>query len=690
MSVKGSPNTTQVTIVSVNPTQEGTPVITTRPPFVFIVVPMIPPGEKLTGRVHQVVFRWVESTAGNAGPVGVANFIQSDIEVTGGILTRLEGVDDDSEYIGYITVPNNTEGTCNITVKANSARRSGTQILGPATQATGSFEYDTRIKTCVIEGVSASEMYEIEYDIISNPILNNVFKTPVDVTNVGGAFNGVFGLVEHGDYIYYVVQVEKNRQVVDGMGVALTGTQDALVDNASQAGAALISVNIVTKSHTIVKKWSNITLAGSSLVIDEDNDILYFIEGNLYAYSEHAHFRNLIRLATPINNRYARVENSVEWKSEIGRVFELNLTSYEQNSAEEPESIGINRRSATTEDNPNDEEVDYYYGVHGSIITPMLIVDGVLHMVTGYGDDVEAIEDIRELPVDAYGNWHWIRYGRKLNKRIYELITNNKSIYQVLRELSIVLNCVIGFDGETLFVKPRDVAMGQLSAGIMADDDTFDSGGDMRFPVNILNRNAEPNSNYMVVGDEIIERVDNGSLINLKRGLFRTTASSHEINTEVYYFDHYISMENKVLDRPILEMDISNDYRQLYTKIKANYGENKSVEVPEGIDTDYIRNYGLKTFPLDLSILSNNQRAWAKLIASHYLIQLREPRKIIEMTLKINRATLKLKANDTLFVSQKDEVFIFDVCKVLESTKDLSNQTIRVKAVSVKSFDITD
>lgn len=661
MAIAGNKNSGSFQIVSVQqpttiaPDPDGVIL----PPHVIIGVPM---GPGLSQLIYQIVFNWVQDISPGAPPVGVENFTESDIEINGGTIDIFTEDEGENEYNAIVSVPADTNGMCEITVRRAAANLVGTTVPGPENPVTESFRYDTRTASF---NINVLDICEITQDIIDNSFLNGVFEQPIAVTNAGGAFNGVMESIHHGDFIYMVVQVEKNRQVIDMDGNPL---DRPLVDNAQQAGAALIAINMDDCTWSIVKAYSEVTLAARSLEIY--NDKLFFVEGNFYAYSNNAHFWELTRLATPISGRYATASPSVEWKSKIGNLYSLDLNTYESNLTEDPELLGLNRRSATTDDNPVEGQVDYYYGVHGSIRSPLMIKDGVIHMITGYGDDVEAIEDNAELPVDAIGNWQWVRYGTELNKRISNLITNDKSVYEVLRGLSIALNAVIGFEGDTLFVKPRELPIAQLSAGIMS--------GATDYQVDRINRDVQPETEYMLIGEELVLQRPANTII---RSQFGTEDAVHNPDEDVYFFDHVISMENKVLKKPILNVDVTNDYRQFYNVVTIAYGNGKSISVPEdqSMSNESIANYGRREFTTNVD-LDDNQRNWVKWIAETYLKRFEEPRLIIEMTLKLS---LKIKAGEPVFVHQLDRVYLFNVCQALEVRHNLSGRETTLRAVSI-------
>ena len=139
-----------------------------------------------------------------------------------------------------------------------------------------------------------------------------------------------------------------------------------------------------------------------------------------------------------------------QWREKCGYVRKI------EHPSSIIEEIGLNWRSATTTDNPDTEETDYFYGVHGATTAPIAIVDEALNMVTGY-DNFEDIGQPRgEHPVNRIRNHNWIQYHDQINQRLSEVLTNGRTGFDVLKDIAILNNAILGFENDTFFMRPRE------------------------------------------------------------------------------------------------------------------------------------------------------------------------------------------------------------------------------------------
>ena len=137
-----------------------------------------------------------------------------------------------------------------------------------------------------------------------------------------------------------------------------------------------------------------------------------------------------------------------QWREKCGYAYKL------EHPSSIIEEVGLNWRSATTTDNPDTEETDYFYGIHGATTAPIAIVDDALHLITGYGNFDDIGQPRGEHPVDRIGNWNWIQYHDQINQRLSEVLTNGRTGFDILKDIAIVTNSVLGFKNDTTFFYP--------------------------------------------------------------------------------------------------------------------------------------------------------------------------------------------------------------------------------------------
>ena len=245
-------------------------------------------------------------------------------------------------------------------------------------------------------------------------------------------------------------------------------------------------------------------------------------------------------------------EFSNEWTKDVGQVFYYpHSTSAvsEDNIVE----LGTNWRSATTEDNPdhNDTQdearnVDYYYGVHGGTISPIVIDDNdVINLWAGYGiqEDIVAVANNRDETVfDIVDNWQWIQYGNKLNRRIDLLETNEKTGFDIIKDIAAITNSIIGFNNEQFFMMPRQPKTAKLQTTLPINESTNP------FTIIGYNRNGSiPANGILMINKEIITYTLTGrdmtapyhdNIQRYTRATNRTVSQEHTVGSSVYWVDH--------------------------------------------------------------------------------------------------------------------------------------------------------
>ena len=346
-------------------------------PFVNIVVP---DGNPVTDTNYTIIFNWVDVSGDE---LQVEGFSIEDIKVSftprgdsiavvwkafgvGEVANRVTAFqnsqnndDPDNSFNITISPPDDIVGEIEIEVRADAAisfahitsitdnekillvrDKFGEIVLdldtyiveyndsGPPEESSKrieTFQVDNRTISMNVSG--ADTLCPLDKDIISNDILNSVMYSLNNTDNVGGTFNGVLECLLVGNYLYAVIQIQKNRQTTDENG-AITNSFE---DNSEQAGAVLVRVNRTNCTFVILRTYLNATMAARSLV--NDGDTIYFIEGSHYMYHEDVIFRKNRDLSSDLTSSPAEIpsdfdrrEIDIEWKSEVGKVYSISLT----------------------------------------------------------------------------------------------------------------------------------------------------------------------------------------------------------------------------------------------------------------------------------------------------------------------------------------------------------------------------
>ena len=612
-------------------------------PIVKIGVPAERP---ITQRPVPITFEWVYP---DGTPVPVENFDDADIDTDVGTIDDFAQVNNDaSRYTANLDIdPSETSTTVTITVSANSAQvaNSNPAVLGPEAATAKTFEIAA--PTAVAQVTGADSVCVLEKDIVSNDYLNDAIAFLGD--NAGGAFNCVFEPVAIGDYLYFIVQVITFTQTVDEDGDLVTPQNPENFLSNSQAGAALVRVNLNTCQFELLKSYSDFTLSARSLVIDGTD--LYSFRGSHYMYEDGTEF------------------SDPNWREKVGRLYKI------EHPSSLIEEVGLNWRSATTTDNPDTEETDYFYGVHGATTAPIAISNEALHIITGFGNFDDIGQPRGEHPVDRIGNWNWIQYHDQINQRLSEVLTNGRTGFDILKDIAILTNSIIGFKNDTFFLRPREPqkAINGGGSGITATQRVITATD--------LNWGEFPSEGWLYVDGELIKHSGadaDGQFANLVRGAEETTAAAHTGNFEIQFVSHILSLTADTLEMPIKSVNATNDNRQFYNRVKLRYGDGEELLVE---DETSITENGARLLEVNVP-LDGHQRVWAEWIARNYLERFKDIHQVIQLTLK---PTFFMAVGDAVVIQIPERLHLHNtLCQVLSIRHTFrSPPTTAVKLVTL-------
>ena len=611
-------------------------------PIVKISVPTERP---ITVRPVPLAFDWVYP---DGTPWPVESFDETDIETSVGTIRNFAQVSGDaSRYTAELVIPaadTNTKVT--ITVPAGSAQvaNANPPIYGPEKDTTKTFEIAAPDPVATVTG--ADTVCVLEKGIVDNDILNDVIPHLGD--NAGGAFQGVLECVSIGDYLYLVVQVRKFTTTVDDDGEIVTPTTPENFLANGQAGAALVRVDTDNCQFDILRAYPDVTLAARSLAAD--GNTLYFMEGSHYLYEDNVAF------------------SDPNYREKIGVVYKI------EHPSTTIQTIGRNWRSATTTDNPDTSETDYFYGVHGATTAPIAIVDDALHAITGYGDFDDIGQTLGQYPVNRIGNWAWIQYHDQINQRLSEVRTNGRTAFDVLKDIAIITNSILGFKNDTFFMRPREPQKAINGASGVTKTQTTITATD-------LNWGEFPTEGWLYVDGELIKHTgadENGQFSNLIRGDEETTAAAHTGSFEITFVNHILSLNQDTLEMPLKSVVASNDGRQFYNRVKIGYGDDEEVLVEDGTS---IAENGARLLEVDIP-LDGHQRVWAEWLGEAYLERFKDIKQVIQLTLK---PSFHLAVGDVVYLKIPERMHLNGtLCQVLEARHSFRNPpTTAVKLVTL-------
>ena len=587
----------------------------------------VPTSRPITVRPVPLTFDW---TYTDGTPVPMENFVLADAETDVGTIGNFQQVSGDaSKYTAELTIPKSTTNTkVTITVPADAAQvaNSSPAVLGPLEATSRTFEIAAPPAIATVTG--ADTVCVLEKDIIANDILNDVI--PHLGSDAGGAFTGVLECVSIANYLYLVVQIRKFTQTVDDDGALVTPKNPENFLSDLQAGAALVRVHTANCHFQILKSYSDVTLAARSLTVDGTD--LYFMEGSHYIYTDRTAF------------------SDPDWREKIGYVYKI------EHPATTIQTIGRNWRSATTTDNPDSSETDYFYGVHGATTAPIAIVDDAVHAITGY-DNFDAIGQTRgEFPVNRIGNWNWIQYDDQINQRLSEVRTNGRTGFDVLKDIAVVTNSILGFKNDTFFIRPREPQKAiNGTSGVTKTQRTMTASK--------LNWGEFPTEGWLYVDGELIKHTGankNGQFVNLIRGAEETTAAAYTGKFDINFVDQILSLNQETLEMPIKSIVANNDLRQFFNRVQLRYGDGDAVLVE---DATSITENGARLLEVDVP-LDRKQHVWAEWLANAYLARFKAIKQMIQLTLK---PSFYLAVGDVVYLKIPERMHLNGtLCQILE------------------------
>ena len=488
-------------------------------------------------------------------------------------------------YTLTVNLPDNQSGVATVQVPAGTARSLATGATCPTQIVTETFHFDTtKAVTEAIPGTTRICFEEFNFE--NNPFLNAVLSGD----ERGGAFFNLRSPVKNGNNLYFVMDIRKRRFPSNRLATGIEG------------GSALCHVNLIDNTCTILKTYEFLTAGARSLTVW--NKEVYFLEGSAYSSRETAGMGHLYK----INSSNVIVDLGRAWRS----------------------------------DDPI--EGDLFRGIHSKTISPLVGNGNTLNLIMGYGFLDNMNRQLND-PANLIENWQHLQYGNTLNRRVPVLKTNNRTGYEILREMSKITSSLIGFNKSTFSFIPRGPLKARLSsAGISTG--TVSSIG-------YSNANTVfPNEGMILVNKELFSYTGktNNTFTGITRSLFGTDEANHMGGADIFLIDHALDLDEGIVEDPENDTFISISPHR-YNLIRAVYADGQKEHIARNQAS--IDEFGEKSFELTLD-LDNHQRLFVEHIVEGLLERFSKIRYRVELELK---SSFYLQLGQVILYREKESNF---------------------------------
>ena len=467
----------------------------------------------------------------------------------------------------------------------------------------------------------------------------------------------------------YSVSGSQITFVTSRTSASYTDVRETLGNNARMfIGDALIRIGTITLTNVnvnVARYVASFTLISGTLPAVDDKDEIHLLAGNSVEVFSKYRLRPLAAAADVSGD---------DWKAEVGHLYKVNAGGTITD-------LGLNWVSSDLSEEPRPDATPYFekeridrgYGVHGGTASPMVEdADGNLHLITGYGN----LDDVADNTSEAarLGNWQQIVYSDTLNRNLPVLETNERTVWDILKDAAVMTDSVISFDNETFVAQQRSPIKFKIGQAVPTN---YPSSS---LEVSSPTRETLPSSGLLLIDDELIgyTSLHQGKPTGLTRGAEGTVAANHAQFADAFYVYDVIYFDKYRVD-PMDRISVENDTTRIYNEIAISYGNGKTYEVRDEASIDV---YGLRKLDLNLP-LDETQRPVAKYLAEKYLAELKMPRQIVRMRLKLS---LHLKMLQTLYVRESERVHLGHVIQVTSFDHHIFRNETEVTGVLLKGI----
>ena len=511
------------------------------------------------------------------------NSVTGTYDFTANTLTLATGGDSEQ-------VPG-TSGTCIITVKADQFQDTGGDT-GPPEDVTASFQFDTTLNIPTasdgVTGTNVRTIYdsqETAYNATDNVILGSD----------GGAFKGVSDVQLIGNQIYATVQVQRQ----------LSSTS---LNQGAIATARFIRMpNQLGSTPRLIESYESIVDSARSPILYDSN--IYYFTGSHYRESSLGEIKFVPQGSSTVGSQ------GIPWRSRL-----------------------LNPQAATQEDNIS-------YSNHVRTASSMAVIGDRLFGAFGYGNTVlskslnwESAEtpEGRDDSATRVDNWILITFDRAVPFRVPVLQSSGRTPYEIIQSLARMSFCFLGFDGDRFLFKPKFQPKARLN-------------GDINHTNSISTIEYErpniqlPESGYVRISgnnqrSEIFSYTGRTEtqLTGVIRAQLGSTANQHCDSDIIEFFHYEIDMNDAHEQGPINELNVTEDFNQLFNIVSLTYGSPEINEKIDLRDASSIEANTSRELKLEHREISNHDDPWALWLAQQYLRFYGTIKSVLNVTLKLS------------------------------------------------------
>ena len=431
-----------------------------------------------------------------------------------------------------------------------------------------------------IESASANSTFKVR-QITSAGSESELFsdtKTITELTDAsdeGGSWSGVYEVKEHNGDLYIIAAITPNETYY-----APTDVETKIRSTRKGAGGVLYKLDIsnVAAGLEVIETYDFIQSSIRSLTVH--NGQIYYIESPSVSYK----FQNF----NPDITESFSIGLDRNLNQDLGKLKRLS-------SSGEVEDLG---------------NLWYTTFPYRSTNMPMLSIDNELHCIMSFGKTDDVLRT--RIQASRNDNFQWIKYGKKIEYVLNQIPSGN--VYNVIVDIAKKTNALFSLKLNRITLIDKDPYLAKLNASLNDSATTLAYDGDIK-PI--------PSSGYALIDSEIIKYTgkSNTQLTGITRGAGKTNIVSHNNNADLLYLD------NIIVDDSYLSSSLRLDTNRFFNVIQ------ESNLILEKRDEQSIRQYLEKVYSLDLG-LSRHDAAWIEYMYDKYLLDLKELRFFVNVSLK--------------------------------------------------------
>ena len=437
-----------------------------------------------------------------------------------------------------------------------------------------------------------------------------------ELSDNGGTYLGCLECLFFNNILYLFCEIGRVDIDVDNGNTTLTRSRT------KSAGLALYSCDVTNSnpSLTLIEKWEFAQSGGCNLCVHDGS--VHFVEQSAYASQ-----------FTTLNP---------------------DLDTYNENMKYNmiPESLGSLRKINTSGSVESLGNLWYDDRPYNKAVTRVLSFNEELHTIMGYGNINEVLR-YNSLASKADNNVHLV-FGNKLNY-IMPTFSADGNIYSELSTLARSVGSTLSFDGNVISVVNRQAFRAKTNGatGTGNTDISFDE-----------TNKTFPTSGYLRIGNELIAYtgISSGAFTGVTRGELGSEIADHADNISILYVDFLFQ------EADYLKISRQTDTTQHFNVIRDNQN---LFDVSDDANID---KYSRQAYTLDLG-LTQNEDAWIETIFTEYLTELKDLKKILNVTLPPRKKSRALELGKIIGLKYGQLIYTLRVESISDSTNVINIET---------------